>query len=113
MAETNSKPAAKPAVAKASVAKPAPTKKPAAKKVAAPKKAAAPKKEVAPKKAAAPKKTAAAKKPADKPRKISPQERYRMVEVAAYFIAERNSFADSPVGYWIEAEVQISKMSGK
>jgi len=107
MAETNSKPAAKPAVAKASVAKPAPTKKPAAKKVAAPKKAAAPKKEVAPKKAAA------AKKPADKPRKISPQERYRMVEVAAYFIAERNSFADSPVGYWIEAEVQISKMSGK
>lgn len=107
MAETNSKPAAKPAVAKASVAKAAPTKKPAAKKVAAPKKAAAPKKEVAPKKAAA------AKKPADKPRKISPQERYRMVEVAAYFIAERNSFADSPVGYWIEAEVQISKMSGK
>ncbi len=107
MAETNSKPAAKPAVAKASVAKPAPAKKPAAKKVAAPKKAAAPKKEVAPKKAAA------AKKPADKPRKISPQERYRMVEVAAYFIAERNSFADSPVGYWIEAEVQISKMSGK
>lgn len=107
MAETNSKPAAKPAVAKASVAKAAPAKKPAAKKVAAPKKAAAPKKEVAPKKAAA------AKKPADKPRKISPQERYRMVEVAAYFIAERNSFADSPVGYWIEAEVQISKMSGK
>jgi hypothetical protein len=106
MAETKSKAAAKPAVAKASVAKAAPAKKPAAKKVAAPKKT------VAPKKAAAPKKTAA-KKPAAKPRKISPEERYRMVAVAAYFIAERNSFAGSPVGYWTQAEVQISKMLSK
>ena len=103
MAETNSKPAA----AKAPVAKAAPAKKPAAKKAAAPKKVAAPKKAVAPKKAAA------AKKPAGKARKISPEERYRMVAVAAYFIAERNSFAGSPVGYWTEAEVQISKMMSK
>ena len=101
MAETKSKAAAKPAVAKASVAKAAPAKKPAAKKVAAPKKAAAPKK------------TAAAKKPVAKPRKISPEERYRMVAVAAYFIAERNSFAGSPVSYWTQAEVQIVKMLGK
>ena len=99
MAETKSKPAAKPAAAKASVAKAVPAKKPAAKKVAAPKKAA-------PKKAVA-------KKPVAKPRKISPEERYRMVAVAAYFIAERNNFSGSPVGYWTEAEVQIVKMLSK
>ena len=104
--------------------KPAPAKKPAApKKAAAPKaKAAADKASV--KKVAAPKKPAAAKKPAakkaaapkkanSKPNKISPEERYRMVEVAAYFMAERNGFAGSPVGYWTAAEAQISKLLGK
>ena len=70
------------------------TKKPAAKKPAA-------------KKAAAPKKATA------KPNKISPEERYRMVEVAAYFLAERNGFAGSPVSYWTAAEAQIAKMLGK
>ncbi len=45
--------------------------------------------------------------------KISPEERYRMVEVAAYFLAERNGFAGSPVEYWSTAEAQISKLLGK
>ena len=56
-------------------------------------------------KAAAPKKAATAKV-----NKISPEERYRMVEVAAYFMAERNGFAGNPVGYWTAAEAQISKL---
>lgn len=45
--------------------------------------------------------------------KISPEERYRMVEVAAYFLAERNAFAGSPVEYWSTAEAQINKLLSK
>jgi hypothetical protein len=74
-------------------------KKPAAKK-AAPKKTAV-------KKAA---KKVVKKSTVGKPNKISAEERYRMVEVAAYFMAERNKFAGNPVGYWTAAEVQIKKM---
>jgi hypothetical protein len=33
-----------------------------------------------------------------------------MVEVAAYFMAERNKFAGNPAGYWTAAEAQIKKM---
>lgn len=80
-------------------------KKPAAKKPAA-KKSAAPKKAVAKKVA----KKVVKKAVAGKPNKISAEERYRMVEVAAYFLAERNKFAGNPVGYWSTAEAQIKKM---
>ena len=38
------------------------------------------------------------------------EERYRMVEVAAYYIAERNGFAGDPSAFWAEAEMQISKL---
>jgi hypothetical protein len=80
-------------------------KKPAAAKAAPVKKTAA--KPAAAKKPAA-KKPAAAK--AAKSRKIGGEERYRMVEVAAYFLAERNGFKGNPVEYWTAAEIQISKM---
>lgn len=100
------------------------------KTAAAPKKATAPKttavkKPVAAKAAPAAKKPAAPKKPvakpaakkaapkASKPSKISNEERYRMVEVAAYFMAERNSFKGSPVEYWTAAEAQIAKLLAK
>lgn len=56
-------------------------------------------------KAAAPKKSASAK-----PNKISAEERYRMTEVAAYFLAERNKFSGHPIDYWAEADEQVSKM---
>ncbi len=78
----------------------------AAKKPAAPKSAAT-------KKPAVAKKPAAAKKAAPKPGKVGPEERYRMVEVAAYFLAERNGFAGSPVDYWTAAEIQITKLLSK
>ncbi|HYD34366.1 MAG TPA: DUF2934 domain-containing protein [Methylophilaceae bacterium] len=44
---------------------------------------------------------------------MSPEERYRMVEVAAYYLAERNKFAGSPVEYWAQAEAQISSLLGE
>jgi hypothetical protein len=75
---------AEPAKKTAAAAKPAATKKPAAKKAAAPK--------------------------AAKSRKIGGEERYRMIEVAAYFLAERNGFKGNPVEYWTAAEIQISKL---
>jgi len=109
MAEAKTKPAAQ---------KAAPTAKPdAAKKSSV---AAAPKTDAKPaatKKVAA--KPAAAKK-ATAPKaakKVTPargaEERYRMVEVAAYYIAERNGFAGDPTVFWTEAEAQIAKLLSK
>jgi len=63
-------------------------------------------------------KKAAAKKPAKKTvakktttrvRKVSAEERYKLIEVAAYYIAEQNNFAGSPVEYWVAAEAEINK----
>ena len=45
--------------------------------------------------------------------KISAAERYRMVETAAYFIAERHDFTGNSTDYWITAEAQIKKMLAK
>jgi hypothetical protein len=67
----------------------------------------------------APAKTAATKKSSPKKtvtpakNRMSGEERYRMVEVAAYFLAERNNFAGNPVEYWSAAEHQISKLLGE
>lgn len=84
-----------------------------AKKAAAPKAAAKPKASTA-KTATAAKKTTAAKStanPAAKKSKASTanlEQRYRMIEVAAYYLAEKDGFAGNPVEYWIMAEAQIS-----
>jgi hypothetical protein len=88
---------------------------------AAPKKTAAvkaaPVKKAAPAKAAA--KPAAAKK-APTPNKTAKavwnpgnEERYNMIQVAAYYLAERDHFAGNPLGYWTAAEAQISSMLPK
>jgi hypothetical protein len=103
MAATKSKSDIKPSTPKAAPKKAAPAaaKKPVTAKAPA-------------KKAVAAKKPAAAKKAnGSKAHKISPEERYRMVEVAAYFLAERNAFGGSPVEYWTAAEVQIAKLLKK
>jgi hypothetical protein len=64
--------------------------------------------------AKAPAKKPAAAKKTDAPKhKISPEERYRMVEVAAYFLAERNAYGCSPVQYLTAAEIQIAKLLKK
>ncbi len=88
------------------------TKKATAAKAAAKPKAAAAKKETAATKKASKSKTTTAKKPAVKKTKSATsdlEQRYRLIEVAAYYIAEKDGFAGSPVDYWIAAELQISK----
>jgi hypothetical protein len=34
--------------------------------------------------------------------------RFKMIQDAAYFIAERNNFNSDPQTFWLEAELQIS-----
>ncbi len=65
--------------------------------------AAKPVKKPAVKKAAAPK-----AKPADKVAQPSAQERYRMVETAAYYIAERSGFQGCTSEHWAQAELEIA-----
>jgi hypothetical protein len=48
---------------------------------------------------------AKANRPADKP---TPEERYRMVETAAYFIAERHGFQGRSDEHWAAAEREIA-----
>jgi hypothetical protein len=95
-------------------AKASPKKKPASKtpdKKTTAKKALSAKvvavKKVAPKKAA-PKKTAAKKTEG-----MSGFERYKMIEVAAYYIAEKNGFAGHSTDYWAAAEKEIDKKLAK
>lgn len=38
----------------------------------------------------------------------SDQERYRMVETAAYYIAERSGFKGSAMSHWAQAEIEIA-----
>lgn len=44
---------------------------------------------------------------------ISGFERYKMIEVAAYYIAEKNGFAGHAADYWISAEKEIDKKLAK
>ena len=77
---------------KPSAAKKDPVKKPAAAKVVA--------------------KKPTAKKAAEA-RSIGAEERYKMIEVAAYYIAERNHFKGNSTDFWIAAEAEISAKIGK
>ncbi len=92
-AATAAKPAAAKPAAKAVAEKKTATAKPAAKPVAE-KKPAAAKSEIKP----AEKKTA----------QPSAQERYRMVETAAYYIAERSGFQGCTTDHWAAAEIEIA-----
>lgn len=92
------------------VSKSSEEKKPAVKKATAAKAAETAVKKTTPKKTATAK--AASAKTKSSPRKISAEERYKMTEVAAYFLAERNGFKGNPVEYWEQAEAQISQLLG-
>ncbi len=98
-----SKAAGKPKITKAA----APPQKIVAKKAATA--AAKPKNTKTPavKKAAAP---AAVKKT---PAQLTPEERYRMVQTAAYFIAERNGFGGCSADHWVAAELEIAGKLGQ
>lgn len=67
-------------------------------------------------KKAAPKTTASkAAKPATsrkknvKPAITTSEDRYKMIEVAAYYVAEKNGFGQEPLNYWLQAEKQIDQ----
>lgn len=103
--------------AAAPAAKPAAAKKPAAK-------AAAPVAKPAPAKAApvkAPAKKAPAAKPAPakaaapvaKKQTVSPEVRYNMIQVAAYFEAQKCGFVGDSTYFWTVAEKQIDDMLGR
>lgn len=119
MVEEKKKPAVKKTVAskvapgsEAKVTKVAAKKAPAAKAVKSTmwpfpeaEKVAAPAKKVAAKAVAVPK-----AKPVKKQKMAQPsaQERYRMVETAAYYIAERSGFQGCTTDHWAAAELEIA-----
>jgi hypothetical protein len=43
----------------------------------------------------------------------SPEQRYRMIETAAYFIAERNGFQGDTAEHWRAAELEIAQLLGE
>ncbi len=91
---------------KAVAAEPKKTRTPAVKKDIAP---------VADKKTPVRKVAAAKAKPeADKQKAVqpTPEERYRMVQTAAYFIAERNGFQGCSTEHWAAAEAEIASRLG-
>ena len=60
----------------------------------------------------------AAKKPAVAAKKsaapkVSPEERQRMIEREAYFIAEKQGFQGDPQAHWAEAVKKIDAMLAK
>lgn len=104
--DTAKKAPAKAAPAPAKKSAPAPAKKAAEAKPAARKPAAKPA-PAAPKAAPAP-----APAPAPKPA-VSPEERYKMVQDAAYFIAERHGFNGDSAYFWTLAEAEIASQLGE
>jgi hypothetical protein len=99
---TVTKPATKPVAKKATAAA---TGKTAVKKVTS-KTATTAKK---PATATAKKPAASAKAPTPKAAP-TPEQRYRMVQDAAYFIAEKNGFVKGSMDYWIAAEAEIEAL---
>lgn len=62
------------------------------------------------------KKATARKAPAAKPAestapdRVSPEERYKMVQEAAYYLAEKQHFVVDSLEVWVEAEKQVDAM---
>ncbi|MEF8713860.1 MAG: DUF2934 domain-containing protein [Accumulibacter sp.] len=51
--------------------------------------------------------------PAAIPLRPSPEDRYRMVQSAAYFIAEKDGFRGRDTDYWAQAEGEIAAQLGE
>lgn len=52
-------------------------------------------------------KPAATRKKSVKPAIITSEDRYKMIEVAAYYIAEKSGFGHDHMHYWLQAEQEI------
>lgn len=62
----------------------------------------------APKPVAKPAPKAAVAKPAAKKSSITPEQRYKMIEETAYFIAERHGFSGDSAYFWSLAEADVN-----
>jgi hypothetical protein len=51
--------------------------------------------------------SATTRKKTSKPAIITSDERYKMIEVAAYYIAEKNGFSHDHTSHWLQAEQEI------
>ena len=67
-----------------------------------------PAKKAAPKAAVAAKKPAAKAAVAAKKSAVTPEQRYKMIEEAAYYIAERHGFNGDSAYFWSLAEAEIN-----
>ena len=65
----------------------------------------------APRKPPAKKVKRAAPRSSGKPH-VSPEERFRMIQTAAYYIAEKDGFSGDPSSYWGQAEQKIFELLG-
>ncbi len=102
--------AKKPASTKIAATTKVTTKAAATKKLTAPRTTATkPAVKTAPKAAAAPSRAKAGAVRVTLP-KPTPAQRHRMIEQAAYFLAEKNSFSGQSMEYWVAAEAQIDAM---
>lgn len=97
---------AKPKNIKTPTTKPKNTKPPVVKKAVVP----AAKKKAPVQKAVTTKAKLAAKKSVAQ---LTPEERYRMVQTAAYFIAERHGFSGRSADHWVAAELEIAGKLGQ
>jgi hypothetical protein len=104
MAETKTKTAQKAAPKSTATAKPAAAKKTVSNAALAD----APAKSTKSAKPAA--KRSTTKKSASSTWNPGNEERYNMIQVAAYYLAERDNFSGSPVEYWMAAEAQIGTL---
>jgi len=43
---------------------------------------------------------------------VTPEQRQRMVESAAYYLAEKNGFSGDPQQYWLQAEKEVDATLG-
>ena len=54
-------------------------------------------------------KASAVKQPVEsKKAEVSPEQRYKMIEEAAYYIAERHGFCGDSAYFWSQAEAEIN-----
>ena len=67
-----------------------------------------PAKKAAPKAAVAAKKPAAKAAVAAKKTAVTPEQRYKMIEEAAYFVAERHGFNGDSAYFWSLAEAEVN-----
>lgn len=52
-------------------------------------------------------KPATTRKKTVKPAIITSEDRYKMIELAAYYIAEKSGFGDDNMSYWLQAEQEV------